>query len=297
MFCKDCGKENAPGAAFCTGCGAALAPTQQYAPPQQAAKPVRKKNAPAIALGVLSLALALALVLSLTGVLGTVAGAAGVASKSFATPEDAINYFADCLAKGDFHGALAACAVDEMARGFDYKAYVERIRTILPVATSFIPSEYEQYIEFNKVRLTQQIMTQMVCFTISLNLPEGYGGIVNGTTIALQGEEFPDDLMDVFDPSSISGLEVVDIAKAGMHDKEVNRQNQKKMAKPFGADDEQFRTVLYKCGGNYYIGGFTVMEYGGRWLIQNMSDPLAGIPALGTPLRVSGEEEFRELLG
>jgi hypothetical protein len=311
MFCTNCGKDNAPGAAFCVVCGAALAQTQPAAPPQasqpyapyppfgQAAapKPAKKKNVPALAFGVLSAVLAVALVLSLIGVFGGVVGVSGAASKSFGTPEDAINYFVDRLKSGDFSGALGACAVNEIAQNYDYKAFAERMQAILPAATSYMPAEYKPYIEFNRAKITQQLMMQMSGFAISFDLPEEYAGIIDGQTMMLEGGKFPDGLIDALDPAKISGLEVVDIAKMAMHDKEVNRENQKKQAAAFGADDEQFRTVLYKLNGSYYVGGFTLVEYSGRWLIMNMTDPMAGTSAFGTPMKVSGEDEFKNMLG
>ncbi len=303
MFCRSCGKENAHGAAFCVSCGVKLE-AQPYTPPPQAhpcaeqpaVRPAKKRNAPAIALGVLSVMLAAALMLSFLGVFGGAAGTFGAASKSFASPEDAINYFVDCLKTSDFNGALAACGINETAGGFDYKAYVERVQTLLPIMTSFLPSEYKPYLELNKARLTQQIMMQMSCFTISLNLPEEYGGMFTGTTVPLPDKKFPGDLMDALDPSKINDLELIKIGKMGMHDNENNRENQMKMAKTFGAEDEQFRSVLYKYNGGYYMGGFTVIQYGGRWFVNSMSDPLAGIPAYGTPIKISGEEEFENML-
>jgi hypothetical protein len=330
MFCRNCGKENAQGAAFCVSCGTKLeafepgqpkeaglqpqtgqqsaqqqtnqAYTQPYVrqpgqyPVQIGEKPAKKKNAPAIALGVLSILLAAGLALSLLGVFGGAAGTFSAASKSFSTPEDAINYFVDRLKAGDFKGALAACGIDETVRGFDYKTYVERIQTLLPIATSFMPSEYEPYMEYNRARLTQQMLMQMTCFTVSLNLPEEFGGMFTGATMPLEDGKIPCGLMDALDPSKLSSLELVKTGKIYMHDDQNNRENQKKTAKTFGADDEQFRSVLYKYNGDYYLGGFTVIEYGGRWYINSMTDPLAGIPAFGTPIKISGEEEFDGML-
>lgn len=307
MFCRNCGRENADGAAFCINCGAKLVaepyaqPQQTFnpyvAPPNPAAKPVKKKNAPVLALGALSIVLAIALALSLTGVFGGAAGAFGVASTSFASPEDAINYFVDRFKAGDFSGALAACGINETAKNFDYKAYVERIQTLLPVTMSFLPSEYKPYVELNKAKIMQQILMQMTCFTISLNLPEEYSGIIDGQTLPVPDGKFPDGLMEAFDPSFLGGLEVVKIGKMSMHDSDANRKNQKKTAKTYGADDEQFRAVLYKLNGDYYVGGFTVIQYGGRWFVNSMSDPIAGISAFGTPNKLSSEAEFENILG
>jgi hypothetical protein len=312
MFCASCGKENAQGAKFCVSCGTKLeAQPQEPGQPMQAAQqhaepwsrpyaqayapqPVKKRNVPAIALGILSVVLAAGLILSMLGVFGAAGGAA--ASKGFAAPEEAINYFVGCLKNGDYSGALAACGINETAKGFDYKTYVERIRTLLPVATSYMPSEYEPYVEFNSAKLTQQMLMQMTSFIISFNLPEEYAGMLDGQTVMIEGEKLPGGLIAALDPAKISGLELISMGKARMHDDEKNREIQKKMAKTFGADDEQFRTVLYKYDGSYYMGGFTLLEYGGRWYINSMTDPLSGIPAYGTPIKISGEEEFEGML-
>ncbi len=298
MNCMNCGKENKYGAAFCIGCGSPLAaaagqsdgPTAVYAAH-------KKKNIAAIALGALSVVLAIALALSLTGVLGA-AGAAGgaVASKSFGTPEDAINYFVDRLKAGDFDGAIGACAINEMAKGFDYKAFAERIQALMPVGVSYMPSEYKQYIEYNRSKLEQQVLTQMVCFAISFNLSGENSGIINGQTTMLKDGKLPDGIIEQFDPSKLSGLKLMDIGKAPKHDDERNREMQKKQAKIYGADDIQFRTVLYEYGGKLYIGGFTIIEYSGGWMIQNMSDSLAGISILGTPIPVADRSAYEDML-
>lgn len=297
MNCNNCGKENAPGAAFCIGCGSTLheavigksdGPTAIYVSP-------KKKNVAALALGALSLLLAIALALSLTGVFGA-SGGATAASKSFGTPEDAINYFVDRLKTGDFDGALSACAIGEMAEGFDYKAYAERLNMLMYLGVSYLPSEYEQYVGYNSSKFEQQILMQMVCFTTSFNLSEENSGLIEGQNMMLQDGKLPDGLIEQLDPAKLNGLELVDIGKARMHDDQRNRENQKKQAKVYGADDVQFRTVLYKYDGNYYIGGFTVIEYGGRWLIQNMSDPLAGIPSFGTPIPVADRSWYEDML-
>lgn len=298
MYCKNCGKDNGPGAAFCVGCGRPLqqeiigqadGPTTIFVSP-------KKKNAAAIALGAISVVLAIALVLSMTGVFGASSGGA-IASKSFGTPEDAINYFVDRFKAGDFEGALGACAVNEIAQGFDYKAYVERMNALLPLTVSYLPSDYKQYVLYNRTKTIQQISGQMMYFAVSFSINGDYKGIIDGQTIPLQDAKMPDGIIKQLDPSAISKLELVEIGKMGMHDNEQNRTNQKIMAKMYGADDVQFRTVLYKYGGNYYVGGFTVIEYGGRWLIQNMTDPLAGISAFGIPIPVSDIQAFEDMLG
>ncbi len=296
MYCKNCGKENAPGAAFCLYCGSALSEAVEKKVsngPTSVLKP-KKRNIAALALGALSIVLAIALVLSLTGVLST--GGAASASKSFGTPEDAIKYFVDRLKAGDYDGCLSACAVDEMAQGFDYKAFSERMNALVPLTLSYLPSEYKQYIEYNKCKFEQQIIGQMTYFSASFSISDEYAGIIDGQTLPLKEEEMPNIIIEQLDPSNINGLELIDIGKARRHDDERNREMQKKQAGIYGADDIQFRIVLYRYDGHYCVGGFTVIEYGGRWMIQYMSDPLAGISSFGIPIPVSGRQAYEDML-
>jgi hypothetical protein len=287
---------------FCIGCGSALgtaAPSQAYNKPVPAEmlRPVKKKNIAALALCAISVVLAIALALSLTGVIA-ISGASGAsaASKSFSSPEDAINYFVERLRLGDFNGALSACAIDEMAKGFDYEAFAERLKAIPSTMMSYLPSEYEQYVEYNKYRLTQQIMIQMACFSVSFNIAKENGELLEGTTVMLEDGKLREGFIEELDPNKISGLKLADIGKHRMHDDQQNRENQKKQASIFGADDVQFRTVLYEYEDKYYMGGFTLIEYGGRWLLQSMSDPLSGIPMLGTPIEIKDKSEFYDML-
>ncbi len=328
MFCRICGKQIPGDSAFCTNCGASQIPTTpQQAPPappfapypapqsdsertpeplQQSSAPPRekagKRNAPALIFAVISVLLAAALVLSFLGILpspfGTsAASAAAFASQSFSTPEEAIESFVGYLKAGDYDGALGTCAVGNMASGFDYQYTAKRLMTLLPVATSNMPSEYPQYVLYNRHKAARELLMQMICFSVSFHISDESRGLIDGMPVTLENGEFPDGLIEQLDPLAISSLEIVDIAKTSMHDDELNRENQKKQAKVYGADDVQFRSVLYELDGGYYVGGFTVIEFNGRWQIQNMSDPIVGISAFGTPIPVSDKSEFENLLG
>lgn len=297
MICRNCGKENKEGTAFCIGCGNPLgAYAGKNDGPTAVFTALKKKNTAAIAFGALSLVLAIALAFSLTGVLGAAGGQASAASKSFGTPEDAINYYVGCMKIGDFDGALSACAINEMAQGFDCKAFAGRLRVLMPLSTTLMPSEYEQYVKYNRVNIEKQIMAQMVSFTVSFNISEENTGLINGQSIMLPDGKLPDGFIEQLDPSKLSKLKMIEIAKANKHDIELNRKNQKEQARMYGADDIQFRTVLYEYDGKLYIGGFTIIEYNGRWLIQNMSDPLAGIPFSGMPIPVSDRSMYEDML-
>jgi hypothetical protein len=292
MFCIKCGKENPEGRAFCVGCGNALCP-----PPEISQEPVlrytkpnfKKKNIAALALAAVSVLLAVMLVLSLTGVFA--AGGVGVASKSFSTPEDAIKYFIDRLKARDMDGALGACAINEMAKGFDYEAFAERVKSLQPLTVTYLPSEYSEFVEYNKYKITKDIMLQMVAFSSGFYLPEKYWRLLSATMPLNSGVDV-ESLIKQLDPSKISKLKIADIGKSPKHDTTTNRKTQKSIAKTYGADDEQFRTVLYEYDGDYYVGGFTLIEYGNRWQIANLVDPIAGISAYGAPIKLEDKSDF-----
>ncbi len=279
-------------------------PFAEFGAAAPAVKPAtRKKNTSALIFAAIAVLLAAALVLSFLGILpspfGSTAAFSGFTSapKSFATPEDAIESFVGYLKAGDYDGALSACAINSMASGFDYKKYAERLSVVPPITMAGMPSEYAQYVKYNALKNTLTVMNQMIGFTVSFSLSEGNSGIINGMTTMLEDGQFPDGLIEELNPDILESLEIVDIAKTSLHDTPTNRENQKKQAETCGADDIQFRSVLYKYMGSYYVGGFTLIEYNGRWQVQNMSDPIAGISAFGTPIPVSDTSEFQSLLG
>ena len=263
----------------------------------------RKRNPSAMIFAAIAVLLAAALVLSFLGILpspfGSTAASSGFTSapKSFATPEDAIESFVAYLKAGDYDGVLSTCAIDSMASGFDYKKYAERMSVLPPITMAGMPSEYAQYVKYNALKNTLTVMNQMIGFTVSFSLSENNSGIINGMTTMLEDGQFPDGLIEELNPDILDSLEIVEIAKTSIHDIPKNRENQKKQADMYGADDLQFRSVLYQYNGHYYVGGFTLVEYDGRWQIQNMSDPIIGIPVLGTPIPVSDKSEFQSLLG
>ena len=54
-----------------------------------------------------------------------------VQSKSFDTPEKAIDWFVSRVAEGDLSGAMNACMINELD-GFDFAAYVKWLNALHP---------------------------------------------------------------------------------------------------------------------------------------------------------------------
>jgi hypothetical protein len=127
----------------------------------------------------------------------------------------------------------------------------------------------------------------MTRFSISFSFSEENAALLNNGTILLKDGKFPENLIEEFDPNVLSGLELVEI---GIPRESNITESIKKRAALFGADDAQSRLVLYKYNGIYYVGGFTAIEYGGRWMIQDMRDMYAG--AYGYPYPIPDKSRY-----
>ena len=194
MFCKNCGRENEEGNTFCAFCGSAMTGPVMPAPPVAPVSPPKAPKAPkppkppkqkkgkpnvmAWVMSAVAVVLAVLLVLSLLGVLGGSGASSGggtvAASKSFGSPEDAIEYFVDRMKAGDFDGAMQACAISQLVDNFDYEELLDRIGTIPVIGNSGLPSEYDAYRLYNEFYYGGLISKQIAAFSLSLSLPEEF---------------------------------------------------------------------------------------------------------------------------
>ena len=291
MNCSCCGIPLEPGNQFCQCCGQPIEAKPIPAVSAAPAVPVKKKNVAVLVMSGVSLVLAILLVLSLTGVLGGASGAFA-ASKSFSMPEEAIEYFVDRMTAGDWEGALSACAVNEIAENYDYQAMVERIQALVP-SMQCLPSEYEEFVGHNRASIRAGILRQMAWMTFSITLPEEYDEFLQYMPTS-EGVDF-DDVVEDMDPAPVSGLKLVRIESHEMSSQ--NEENYDRQAAGYGADALTSRVVLYEYDGDYYAGGFTLLQYNGRWLILNLNDNLAGIPVSGALIEVDDEDAFEFMLG
>jgi ABC-type sugar transport system substrate-binding protein len=313
MNCSCCGQANDPGSRFCVSCGAPIEasivsgtpadgkpampvpPIPAYGAEGGSRGPRRKAGKASMAvilLGALCVLLAVALTLTLLGVTDAVFSPQ---PKGFETPEDAIEYFISHVKAGDYEGAMAACAVDEVAQNYDYEAMLKRIEAMIP-SMPYLPAEYELYGAFNEASMKNQIMRQLAYMAFSVTLPEEYGGWLSGTPLYGDSVDF-DDVVKDMDPEEFFAIEVVKIGEADLADNANNRDNMEKQAEIYGAADMVSRDVLYDADGDYYAGGVTLLEYDGGWLIFSLNDPLLSQSVYGALIPVANESEFDSLLG
>jgi len=216
------------------------------------------------------------------------------ASGHFEEPEDAIRHFAACVKAEDYDAAFTACAVDEIAEGFDYEAMITWLRAMTPT-TQYLPSEYSLFAVRNRHAVEYSILQQLSWMALSVVLPPEYDGFLT-MQILTDGTVDLDDVVTDMNPSKFRDLEIVDIRASHLLNNGRNAQNLIRQAAVYGADSATSRSVLYKVDGEYFVGGFQLMQYDGGWLITSLSEPLIGQSTVGVLIQVSSPEEFEEML-
>ncbi len=177
MFCKQCGKELADQAVFCTGCG-----TKQNVTPSMLEYKTIAEPSPAIvaakaqstrkgkgllfgAAGVVIGAIILSVVLYAAGVFSSDGRIEG---PGFGTPEDAAKAYLTGLRDQDIDAMVSTFAVESYAEHYNFEAYLKRLNAYTPVMEMPFPntSGYtrQMNIESRRSRIVNQILDQYTQF-------------------------------------------------------------------------------------------------------------------------------------
>jgi hypothetical protein len=216
----------------------------------------------------------------ITGALALAPVAAlGQAGPGAATPEDAVTTYLDAVAANDVEAILDATAVDEMAAGFDFAAYSERLRA-MNLGFSLAPSEYPMYAEMNGYQQAAQILAQVRNLAYGLLSDE----TIDGRVIAPVDEAQVASFVAAVDPARLGDLSVLDIRlpepEAAADERYV--ENVARIAAINGADELTERLALVGLDGETWGVGFTLLRYGDAWLVSAQSSVLGNTSALGT---------------
>lgn len=217
--------------------------------------------------------------------------------QGYATPDEAVEAFFTYLAQGDLDGAISTYAVDEMAEGFDFVLYCERIGVVRPL-DSPDPGQNEFSVELRRAEYYGDTAAKIETFmrVMVLQLSEDK---LNFDASAYEIEDFPYPLEEYiglfnYDPA---GLELVQLAqpKPDATETEQYKQMLKERAAVYGGEDMVNRAFLIRYEGEYFCGIFQLIEYDGTWRLMDQSGAffnfLANIPVA----LISGVEEFAEL--
>ena len=202
------------------------------------------------------------------------------AAPVFLTPEDAVRHFAAALSQNDLQKALQACAIAEYAAGYDFAGTVNRLATLIPMQ-QMAPSEYDLFVEMNRISAMGTLVNQMKMMVYSFFVPE----VKEGTPMYTNGSlEDARAFAKAVDPGKLKNLKLlrIDPPMQKILNSERNITNFQKRAALNGAQEMTERIVLYELDGKTYLGGFGLLRYEDGWKIQRLHSDLAGLSSFGT---------------
>jgi hypothetical protein len=204
--------------------------------------------------------------------------------KTFDSPEAAINAFVSSIANNDFSTAAQTFAINEPAEKFDFAAYANYLKVIMPF-TMLAPSDYALYVEMNKMSSLGDLTRQTKAFIYSFFETEG----MDGSPIAPISQDDASQFVKTVDPSALKSLKIakIETPSPDVYNSSTNLANFKRMASFYGADDMAERVVLYNLNGQNFEGGFRLLKYGSDWKIFGLNSTLAGQPGTGIVTKVA----------
>lgn len=196
--------------------------------------------------------------------------------KSFNTPEKAIAYFMKSLINNKVKNAFKACAINDYSENYNFSAFSRQLNSI-SYLESMAPSEYELYVELNKIQCLARIGKQIKLF---------YYSILSGESDLLDPKNNPineqiEKFIQAVDPKRLSVLEVISIDKPSLVDDERYKKNASAASRCFGANDATERVALLKFNNDFYILGFHLFKFGSSWKIASLCSPIANTPMYG----------------
>ena len=236
-------------------------------PSDEATNRDKKRNSrPALTIifGIISLLLATFIVLMIFDIVSLSPaqksiGYSDPAQKSigYSDPAETIEYFIDQIKEGNYAAALRACAVSEIADGFDYEAYIKRMNMLNP-AENYLPSEYLLFKSFNEKSTEFYILQQLCRMAQSISLSEDYEPYLKMAPI-LGNQIDLDDVVDDMDPLLLADIMILEIEEPELPDQERYRDNLNEQAEIYGAEQLISFSVLYEVDNDYYAGRFSVV--------------------------------------
>ena len=196
--------------------------------------------------------------------------------KSFNTPEKAITYFMKSLINNKINNAFKACAINDYSENYNFNAFSRQLDSISHLQ-SMAPSEYEPYVELNKIQSLARIGKQIKLFYYSILSSES--DLLDHKNKPFNGQI--EKFIQAVDPKRLSVLEVISIDKPSLVDDERYKKNASASSQCFGADDATERVALLKYNNDFYILGFHLFKFGSSWKITSLCSPIANTPMYG----------------
>lgn len=219
-------------------------------------------------------------------------------SMFFDQPEDAILYFADCVAQGDFLGALSAMAASSVAEAFQFSVYTQRIMSIQPLSVMDLPSDYPGYVALNRIGELEQMSRQLFGLIQSLlidpgmvdgnmrDLKDGKIDVTENRTMSLE------EYIALLDPARLKGLSVQAIYcldNEQSHSESYQKGIQRAGAVYGHANSKDF-LMVYGLDGQLYQHTCTVVQFEKGWQIMYLNSNLLAMSSFGGAMFTTEDE-------
>lgn len=209
--------------------------------------------------------------------------------RTFATPEEAVGYFADRVAAGDLGAALEAFALAPAVDGYSFEAEGEYVGAMTPA--TWLPASSEGYRAVDADLRRGDAASQVRSFVRAIAAPD----LEDGVTIVLDDRETAADIAAALAPERLSGLEVVSVDPLQAPLREgADRDPFVARAAVYGADELAEVAILYETSEGLAHSGATLLRYGDRWSLWSLSSALVG--AMRGELVPTSEPEYADLV-
>ena len=211
----------------------------------------------------------------------------------FKDEDEAVEYFIKSLQEGTVDEALAVCAFDLMAEGFDYEKYCRELK-IIPSVDIQNNSDYEIGRKANRAKLEYDFLTQLSTIIFQLNSTDNIDKYISNGKILFDSVD-REIVSEWFDQTVFSRVELAAITSNSATFSEKYLESMKEQAEVWGAETQTYKTIIYKYEDKFYVGGAGLIRYNERWYIFTLYDPFADISISGMLTQVD-EDEYKEYL-
>jgi hypothetical protein len=212
----------------------------------------------------------------------------------FATPEAAVEAFAECVADADFEGALGCMSASVGAEAYDMAEMMEWIQGYVITLDMPLPSDYAAYDGLNEALALRGDAEGIAAFISSLLIRPGFPDVAmhdlrDGALEIEDGEAMPvDELIARYDPSRLAGLELKGIYR---YEPEDAAPDYARFYAIYGPEEVWEGLCVYEFEGSEYVHAYIAFRYPEGWRIFDFGSTLLRAPLFGAAVPL-GEFQY-----
>ena len=191
-------------------------------------------------------------------------------SKTFKTPEQAIEHFFEGIKENDMEKALQACSIYEYGEQYDFNASIERYTMISP--TSYAPTDYDLYADYNIIKRKNMWANRILSICYALSDDNEIAKQINeGLSVKIESDNDIEQFVEDVNPDNMKDLEIirVDVCCPDLQAGDIVERNVKMLNKIISADERKEYSVLFSCDGETYATAVTLCKFDNCWKLED----------------------------